>query len=320
MAPNLSVGTDRPTSIASGLPLTAMAPPTWAETSGSDRNRSFTRKYPWGPTLTVGSSSQRRTGLRSNSKDRIPYSFQLPMAEPAIFRERAHGVHRARTNERVTVLSWPDHRKPTKRQTPTAGTVGSIDNQSQRDRLLQTQTRHRLGHTHRRARGPHPNQPSRHALARRDHPKERWTASDRLPGRLVHVWFMGGWLRREFCGHVRQECFTGALGGIELRCRRLRPCRRRAASSGAVLDFSPSYVIVVVFAGNDFRDTYLGIDKESIVDGAAELQDTKVRALVPAEALVNDTTVSAPCAFAPRPQRWLQGLSSFRFQCKDGSG
>jgi len=79
-----------------------------------------------------------------------------------------------------------------------------------------------------------------------------------------------------------------------------------------VLEFSPSYVIVVVFAGNDFRDTYLGIDKESIIDGAAELQDTKVRAVVPAELLVDDTTVSAPCALAPGPRRWLEGLSSFR--------
>ena len=78
-----------------------------------------------------------------------------------------------------------------------------------------------------------------------------------------------------------------------------------------VLEFSPSYVIVVVFAGNDFRDTYLGIDKESIIDGAAELQDAKVRAVVPAELLVDDATVSAPCALAPGPRRWLEALSSF---------
>ena len=65
-----------------------------------------------------------------------------------------------------------------------------------------------------------------------------------------------------------------------------------------VLDFSPSYVIVVVFAGNDFRDTYLGIDKESIVDGAAELQDTKVRALVPVlpQASVGGCRVTRSCA------------------------
>ena len=74
----------------------------------------------------------------------------------------------------------------------------------------------------------------------------------------------------------------------------------------------PATSIVVVFAGNDFRDTYLGIDKEAIIDGAAELRDAKVRAVVPAELLVDDATVSAPCALAPGPRRWLEGLSSFR--------
>ena len=48
-----------------------------------------------------------------------------------------------------------------------------------------------------------------------------------------------------------------------------------------VLGFSPRYVVVVVFTGNDFRDTFLGVDKETIVDGVAHLDDARVRERVP---------------------------------------
>ena len=79
-----------------------------------------------------------------------------------------------------------------------------------------------------------------------------------------------------------------------------------------VMAFSPSYVIVVVFAGNDFRDTFLGIDKERIVNGVAHLKDAVVRTRVPAELLVEDTTVVAPCARQSRFLKSLDELSSFR--------
>ena len=56
--------------------------------------------------------------------------------------------------------------------------------------------------------------------------------------------------------------------------------------SEEVMAFSPSYVVVVVFTGNDFRDTFLGLDKERIVNGVAHLKDTVVRTRVPSELLV----------------------------------
>jgi len=45
--------------------------------------------------------------------------------------------------------------------------------------------------------------------------------------------------------------------------------------------FSPSYVIVVFFNGNDFRDTYLGLDKDEIVDGTAVLSEENLNGKLP---------------------------------------
>jgi lysophospholipase L1-like esterase len=62
-----------------------------------------------------------------------------------------------------------------------------------------------------------------------------------------------------------------------------------------VASFGPTYVILVSFNGNDFRDTWLGLDKERIVNGTAELDDAVIRARVPASELVEDVAVSAAC-------------------------
>ena len=48
-----------------------------------------------------------------------------------------------------------------------------------------------------------------------------------------------------------------------------------------VLRFGPRYVVVVVFNGNDFRDTWLGIDKDRIVDGVTVPNAAVLRARVP---------------------------------------
>lgn len=82
--------------------------------------------------------------------------------------------------------------------------------------------------------------------------------------------------------------------------------------SEEVIAFSPSYVVVVVFTGNDFRDTFLGLDKERIVNGVAHLKDTVVRTRVPAELLVEDTSVSAPCERPSFLSRSLDELISFQ--------
>jgi len=59
-----------------------------------------------------------------------------------------------------------------------------------------------------------------------------------------------------------------------------------------VVGFAPDYVVIVIFNGNDFRDTFLGRDKAKIVDGTAQLQDAVVRARVPASSLDPDTTLA----------------------------
>lgn len=82
--------------------------------------------------------------------------------------------------------------------------------------------------------------------------------------------------------------------------------------SEEVMAFSPSYVVVVVFTGNDFRDTFLGLDKERIVNGVAHLKDTVVRTRVPSELLVEDTSVSDPCERSSFLSRSLDELISFR--------
>jgi lysophospholipase L1-like esterase len=75
-----------------------------------------------------------------------------------------------------------------------------------------------------------------------------------------------------------------------------------------VARFGPDYVIVAMFNGNDLRDTWLGLDKERLVDGTAELDPEVLRAKVPASELVQDTTNSQPCT--PGPLRQLLDRSA----------
>jgi lysophospholipase L1-like esterase len=78
-----------------------------------------------------------------------------------------------------------------------------------------------------------------------------------------------------------------------------------------VLGFAPDYVVVVFFAGNDFRDAFLGTDKAGIVDGTAQLRDDLVRARVPAAELAEDVTLSRPTP-ATGLRRGLERLALFR--------
>jgi hypothetical protein len=79
-----------------------------------------------------------------------------------------------------------------------------------------------------------------------------------------------------------------------------------------VMAFSPTFVIAVVFTGNDFRDTLLGAHKEDLVDGTARLNDANLRARVPEEYLGFDGTLSDTCNRESTVLRWLDGLSGFR--------
>jgi lysophospholipase L1-like esterase len=79
-----------------------------------------------------------------------------------------------------------------------------------------------------------------------------------------------------------------------------------------VMAFSPTFVIAVVFTGNDFRDTLLGLDKEDLVDGTARLNDANLRARVPEESLGFDGTLSEACDRESALLRGLDELASFR--------
>jgi hypothetical protein len=57
-------------------------------------------------------------------------------------------------------------------------------------------------------------------------------------------------------------------------------------------------VVVVIYNGNDFRDTWLGLDRERIVNGTARLNDENLKARVPAEQLVEDPTRPLDCPVA----------------------
>lgn len=61
------------------------------------------------------------------------------------------------------------------------------------------------------------------------------------------------------------------------------------------LQFGPAYVIVVSYMGNDFRDTWLGLNREDIVNGTAVINDENVKARVPSEQMVHDDTIPRAC-------------------------
>jgi lysophospholipase L1-like esterase len=79
-----------------------------------------------------------------------------------------------------------------------------------------------------------------------------------------------------------------------------------------VLRFSPDFVIVVFYCGNDMRDAWLGIDKARLVNGTAQLIDANVRARVPPHDLPDDTTL---CRRAPQGfvKRQALRLATMRF-------
>lgn len=62
------------------------------------------------------------------------------------------------------------------------------------------------------------------------------------------------------------------------------------------LRFAPNWVVVAIFNGNDFRDAYLGLHKDRIVDGTAELREDLIRERVPPEYLKHRGPVSRPAA------------------------
>ncbi len=77
------------------------------------------------------------------------------------------------------------------------------------------------------------------------------------------------------------------------------------------LQFEPAYVIVVSYNGNDFRDTWLGLNRENIINGGAVLNEDNVKLRVPPEQRVHDDTVPRPCPVSGW-RRFAQASAAFR--------
>jgi lysophospholipase L1-like esterase len=75
--------------------------------------------------------------------------------------------------------------------------------------------------------------------------------------------------------------------------------------------FAPRYVVLVMFNGNDLRDTFLGLHKETLVEGAAVLDEENLRRKVPDAYVRKDLTASASSPESARMRR-LRGFALFR--------
>ena len=76
--------------------------------------------------------------------------------------------------------------------------------------------------------------------------------------------------------------------------------------------FAPDYVIVMFFDGNDFRDTYFGVNKYRIVDGAAHLNPDVVKQRIPEYTDESHPFVLAPTADPSAVRRWLRHWATVR--------
>lgn len=79
-----------------------------------------------------------------------------------------------------------------------------------------------------------------------------------------------------------------------------------------VLAFSPDYVVLALFNGNDFRDTYLGIAKEHVVGGTAVLDHDLARRSLPAADLTEDPSLARPSPPATRTAALLASSAFYR--------
>ena len=80
-----------------------------------------------------------------------------------------------------------------------------------------------------------------------------------------------------------------------------------------VLEFSPRYVVMVLFTGNDFRDTYLGIENNIIVDGTALQNHELLNSKVPPRYRQPDLSMPTASREPAEIRRALRRLALFRF-------
>jgi lysophospholipase L1-like esterase len=148
-----------------------------------------------------------------------------------------------------------------------------------------------------------------HGMAWRDVERAR-AARPRRVAFLGDSFTFGCWARsyeRSFVGvfeaglnRERVEALNFGVGGYGLLDEELL-LREEA------ITFGPDWVIVMLFVGNDFRDTWLGLDKERLVDGTAQLRDDVLAQRVPAEFVQAEARPAPP---APDPSRLRAGLMS----------
>jgi lysophospholipase L1-like esterase len=79
------------------------------------------------------------------------------------------------------------------------------------------------------------------------------------------------------------------------------------------LRFAPDYAILVLFDGNDFSDTYLGLDRFNVVGGTAQIDEGRFAQRVPPEFQRPDFVRSTPTAVNSQARRVLQKFALFRF-------
>jgi lysophospholipase L1-like esterase len=79
-----------------------------------------------------------------------------------------------------------------------------------------------------------------------------------------------------------------------------------------VLDFAPDWVIVLLFTGNDLRDTWLGIDRNRLENATVVLRDEVLEAKVPRRFARAPHFSSPPAPDPSQLRRLLKAFATFR--------
>jgi lysophospholipase L1-like esterase len=82
--------------------------------------------------------------------------------------------------------------------------------------------------------------------------------------------------------------------------------------SEEVLRFAPDYVVIVSYNGNDFRDTYLGVRKFLISDGAADLDPRVLDEKIPPRYRKWQRGVCEPAPDLNAARRWIKMTAAGR--------
>ena len=109
-------------------------------------------------------------------------------------------------------------------------------------------------------------------------------------------------IEESFTGIVDRELAPGGIEVLNFGAGGYGVADEELLLEEEVLGFEPDAVLIVMFNGNDFRDTYLGLDRESLINGAAILNEAALKAKVPPRFLVKGRPPLVPLA----PERWWE--------------